>query len=132
MKAIIRLVDYLGASNIIVAEGPGHMRDTEYILAATGLGNVCKEMSIPFVDLNLDDLVDVSIEESFCGVDHFYLPKTIMEAGAVINLPKLKTHHWVGITASMKKYVWHSPGTPATAIPKTYCMFKEFLNVLLI
>jgi uncharacterized protein (DUF362 family) len=110
LKAVIQLMDYLGAREIVVAEGPGHMRDTEYILEATGIGPACKEMAIPFIDLNLDDLVKVSIEESFCGLDHFYLPKTIINAQAVINLPKLKTHHWVGMTGSLKNMFGIVPG----------------------
>ena len=102
LRAAIKLVDYLGAKNIIVAEGPGHMRDTELILATTGIGEVCQEMAVPFVDLNLDDCVKVPIKHSFTGYDHFILPKTIMKADAVVSLPKMKTHHWVGMTAAMK------------------------------
>lgn len=110
LKAVIQLIDYLGAKQIVVAEGPGHMRDTDYILRATGIGQACKEMAIPFIDLNLDDLVKVSISESFCGLDHFYLPETIMNADAVINLPKMKTHHWVGMTGSLKNMFGIVPG----------------------
>ena len=110
LKAVIRLIEYLGAREIVVAEGPGHMRDTEYILEATGIGPACREMDIPFVDLNLDDLVKVPISESYCGLDHFYLPNTIMNADAVINLPKMKTHHWVGMTGSLKNMFGIVPG----------------------
>ncbi len=110
LKATIELADYLGAKEIVVAEGPGHMRDTEYILGATGINQVCKKMGIPFVDLNLDDLVKVPIIESFCHVDYFYLPKTMVDAEAVINIPKMKTHHWVGMTGALKNYFGLVPG----------------------
>ncbi len=110
LKAVIQLVDYLGAKKIIVAEGPGHMRDTEYILKATGIWQVCTEMAVPFVDLNLDDLVKVPLSDSFCGLDHFYLPKTIINADVIVNLPKMKTHHWVGITGSLKNMFGIVPG----------------------
>jgi len=110
LKAVIRLVDYLGAKSIVVAEGPGHMRDTEYILQATGIGAVCKEMNIPFVDINLDDLTKVSLPESFCGMDHFYLPNIILNADIIVNIPKMKTHHWVGMTGSMKNMFGIVPG----------------------
>ena len=37
---------------------------------------------------------------------HEYLiPKTVLEADVVINLPKLKTHHKVGLTAALKNVV---------------------------
>ena len=110
LKAVIKLIEYLGAKQIVVAEAPGHMRDTEYILEMTGIGLACKEMKIPFVDLNLDDLTKVHISEPFCGLNHFYLPSTIAEADAVVNVPKMKTHHWVGMTGSLKNMFGIVPG----------------------
>jgi hypothetical protein len=56
IKAAAQLVDYLGAKEITIAEGPGHMRDTEYLLASTGIGAICADLGLPFVDLNLDDI----------------------------------------------------------------------------
>jgi uncharacterized protein (DUF362 family) len=110
LKAVIKLIDYLGAKEIVVAEGPGHMRDTDFILEATGMGKACREMGIPFVDLNLDDLVKVPIPESFCNLDYFYLPETIVNAEYIVNLPKLKTHHWVGMTGALKNFFGIVPG----------------------
>jgi uncharacterized protein (DUF362 family) len=110
IKAAVQLVDYLGASNITIAEGPGHMRDTEYLLASTGIGAICTELGLPFLDLNLDDLGKKEIENGFSGLPYFYLPKTILQADAVVSLPKMKTHHWVGVTASMKNLFGVVPG----------------------
>ncbi len=100
----------LGAREIIVAEGPGHMRDTEFLLEATGIGRACSKLGLRFVDLNLDQLAKVENRHGFTRLDHFYLPKTIVEADAVLSLPKLKTHHWVGMTASMKNLFGVIPG----------------------
>lgn len=110
LKAVIRLADHLGAKSVTVAEGPGHMRDTEFLLASTGLGQACKDMGVEFVDLNLDDIVKVDNPHSFTKLDEFYLPKTIMEADLVGSVPKLKTHHWVGVTCSMKNFFGAVPG----------------------
>jgi uncharacterized protein (DUF362 family) len=110
LKAVIRLIDYLGAKEIIVAEGPGHMRDTDYILAATGIGPACKEMGVPFVDLNLDDLVKVPVSNGFSRLEFFHLPATIVDAEVFVNVPKLKTHHWVGVTVAMKNMFGLVPG----------------------
>jgi uncharacterized protein (DUF362 family) len=110
LKAAIQLLAYLGAGDIKVAEGPGHMRDTEYLLDVTGLGKACSDMKVPFIDLNLDDIVKLDNADGFTGMKHFYLPKTIVEADAVISLPKLKTHHWVGMTCSMKNLFGTVPG----------------------
>jgi uncharacterized protein (DUF362 family) len=110
LKAAILLAQHWGAKNVIVAEGPGHMRDTEYLLEATGLGPMCKQMGVPFVDLNLDDIEKLDNTDGFTNLSSFYLPKTIVHADAVISLPKLKTHHWVGVTCSMKNLFGTVPG----------------------
>ncbi len=110
LKAAVELVDYLGAKEIVVAEGPGHMRDTEYLLAASGIGPLIHKLGLRFVDLNLDDLERLDNPDNFSGIDHFYLPKTIVYADAVVSVPKLKTHHWVGVTASMKNLFGTVPG----------------------
>lgn len=108
--AAVKFVDWLGAREIIVAEGPGHMRDTEMLLKKTGLGDAVKKAGVPYVDLNLDDLETAQIKNSFTGLRKVYMPKTILTADAVISVPKLKTHHWVGATCSMKNLFGTVPG----------------------
>lgn len=108
--AAIKLAWHLGAKTVTVAEGPGHMRDTEYLLDITGLGKACKDMDVSFVDLNLDDIVEYDNRHGFTKLDQFFLPKTIAEADAVVSVPKLKTHHWVGLTCSMKNLFGTVPG----------------------
>ncbi len=121
IKAAVQLTDYLGARQITIAEGPGHMRDTEFLLESTGIGRICNELGLPFLDLNLDEVEKAPIERSFTGLTHFFLPKTIVQADAVISLPKMKTHHWVGVTASMKNLFGTVPG-------RKYGYPKNFLH----
>jgi uncharacterized protein (DUF362 family) len=108
--ATAELADYLGAREIIVAEGPGHFRDTDYLLEATGIGAVCSKAGLPFVDLNLDELEKMDNPDGFMRMKQIFLPKTVVQADALISLPKLKTHHWVGMTASMKNLFGTVPG----------------------
>ncbi len=108
--AAVELANYLGAKEIIIGEGPGHMRDTEFLLKASGIGELCKRHKLRYVDLNLDDLEKVDNVDGFSGLSTFYLPKTIVDADAVISVPKMKTHHWVGMTASMKNLFGTVPG----------------------
>ena len=42
----------LGASSVVVAEGPGHRRDTEAVVVAAGLRDALDDAGLPFVDLN--------------------------------------------------------------------------------
>lgn len=110
LKAAFELADYLGAKDIIIGEGPGHMRDTEFLLDATGLGKMVKKLGARFVDLNLDELEALDVKEGFSGLKQFFLPRTLMNADVVVSVPKMKTHHWVGMTASMKNFFGAVPG----------------------
>jgi uncharacterized protein (DUF362 family) len=143
IKAAVELVDYLGAREIIIGEGPGHMRDTEFLLTGSGIGKMVNSLGLRFVDLNLDDLEKVQNPDNFSGLDYFYLPKTIVHADAVISVPKLKTHHWVGATCSMKnmfgtvpgrRYGWpknilHSRGIPNCIIDLVHLVKPSFALV---
>jgi uncharacterized protein (DUF362 family) len=119
--AAAQLADYLGAKEIIVGEGPGHFRDTEYLLDATGFGAMCKKLGLRFVDLNLDDLEKLPNTNGVTAAPHFFLPRTIVAADVVLSLPKLKTHHWVFMTASMKNLFGTVPG-------RKYGWPKNFLH----
>jgi uncharacterized protein (DUF362 family) len=99
-----------GARDVVVAEGPGHRRDTEYLLQATGLLDVLTDLRIPFVDLNLDDVRDVRLRSWFTGLESMHLPVELLRSDVVVSLPKLKTHHWAGMTCAMKNLFGTVPG----------------------
>jgi uncharacterized protein (DUF362 family) len=99
-----------GAREVVVAEGAGHRRDTEYLLQATGLLDVLTALRIPFVDLNLDDVRDVRLKSWFTGLQSMHLPVQLLRSDLVVSLPKLKTHHWAGMTCAMKNLFGTVPG----------------------
>src|SRR4029434_10039461 len=99
-----------GADRVVVAEGPGHRRDVEYLLSATGLADQLREQRIRFVDLNHDDVAFVPLQSWFTGLRELALPVTLLESDFVISMPKLKTHHWAGMTCSMKNLFGTVPG----------------------
>jgi uncharacterized protein (DUF362 family) len=110
VAAVIELCKKEGAREIIVAEGPGHWRNVEYLVAASGLGDVLKQHDVPFVDLNHDEPVKTPNLGRLTGLEYLYLSKTIATADVVISLPKLKTHHWAGATLSLKNLFGTLPG----------------------
>jgi uncharacterized protein (DUF362 family) len=99
-----------GAAQVIVGEGPGHRRDIEYLLTTTGLQDQLREQRIQFVDLNHDDVRMVAMRSWYTGMREIALPAAILDADFVISMPKLKTHHWAGITCSMKNLFGTVPG----------------------
>jgi uncharacterized protein (DUF362 family) len=100
----------LGARKITVAEGPGHRRDTELLLKRSGLRDVLRKRGIEFVDLNVDAIKKIPMKSSFTGIKTMYFPETITDADLVVSIPKMKTHHWVGVTLSMKNMFGTVPG----------------------
>ncbi len=97
-------------AEVTVGEGPGHLRDTEIVLDASGVGEALEDAGIEFADLNYDDTVWVPNRGKESPLDGFHFPKSVMEADMVISMPKMKTHHWVGVTASMKNLYGVIPG----------------------
>src|SRR5206468_3919088 len=57
VAAAIELCKHEGAAEVIVAEGPGHWRNLEYLVEACGLGTVLQKHQVRFVDLNHDEPV---------------------------------------------------------------------------
>lgn len=92
----------LGAREVIVAEGPGHRRDNQYILVASGVYDVLKESRTRYVDLNTDAVRRVRLNSSFTDLGSLYLPETVLGADLLVSMPKMKTHHWAGATLSLK------------------------------
>ncbi len=108
--AVIELCQREGAAEVIVAEGPGHWRNVEYLVAECGLGDVLKEKGVRFVDLNHDEPIRRPNLGQLTGLEVIFLAKTIATADVVISLPKLKTHHWAGATLSLKNLFGTVPG----------------------
>ena len=102
IEAAIDSFRSLGAREVIVAEGPGHRRDNEYLLTASGLYDVIKEHRVRYVDLNSDDVHLTKLKSSYTNLKELYLPETLYNADLLVSMPKLKTHHWAGVTLSLK------------------------------
>ena len=99
-----------GARRVVVGEGPGHRRDTEFLLASTGLLDVLRDERLEYVDLNQDDVRIVTLRSRFTGASSLALPVSVLDADLVVSMPKLKTHHWAGMTASLKNLFGVVPG----------------------
>src|SRR5205823_6069331 len=76
-------VTRLGAKRVTVGEGPGHQRDTQLVLRATGLEQLLKEQRIPFVDLNRDEVVKVRLRAGYSRLKHLWLPRTALGADVI-------------------------------------------------
>lgn len=108
--AVIDLFQREGAAEVIVAEGPGHWRNAQFLVNESGLGDELRARGVRFVDVNHDEPVKVPNVGRLTGLEHLYLSKTVAEADVFVSLPKLKTHHWAGATLSLKNLFGILPG----------------------
>ena len=99
-----------GAAEVLIAEGPGHHRDSELLLERTGLHVLMKEVGTRFVDLNLDKPVDLKLVRNLTGMGRMKLAGTAVGADLLVSCAKLKCHHWVGVTLTMKNLFGVFPG----------------------
>src|SRR5262252_7382657 len=100
-----------GAASVVVAEGPGHHHDTELLVYETGLSDQLLHRKISFVDLNRDELVKTKLLANYSGLGHLWLPRTVLATDFIVSMPKVKTHHWTGVTLSMKNMFGIVPGS---------------------
>jgi uncharacterized protein (DUF362 family) len=110
VAATVLAVRRLGATDVTVAEGPGHRRDTRYVVSASGLAEALGDVGAPFVDLNLAPVARHPLHSRFTPLRELWLPSPVVDADVVISMPKMKTHHWAGATLSMKNCFGCIPG----------------------
>jgi uncharacterized protein (DUF362 family) len=110
VEAAVEAMRRLGARGVRVAEGAGHRRDTELLVEGSGLGPRLRSLRTPFVDLNLDDVARVRSRAWFTGMRELWLPRALLGGDLLVSMPKLKTHHLVGVTLSMKNLFGCAPG----------------------
>src|SRR5436309_10397749 len=101
----------LDAASVTVAEGPGHHRDTDLLLHETGLGDQLAHRKIAFVDLNRDELIKTKLQANYSGLGNLWLPRTVLASDFIVSMPKVKTHHWTGVTLSLKNMFGIVPGS---------------------
>jgi uncharacterized protein (DUF362 family) len=85
-----------------IAEGPGHRRNTLDLAEAAGYLETIPRFEELFTDLNLDRVAEVRLASKHSRLRSIYLAETALACDLLVSLPKMKTHHWVGATLSMK------------------------------
>ncbi len=100
----------LGAERVLVGDGPALERDTEAILELMRMREYIGPLAPTFVDLNTDDVCRVPLRTRASSLRELYLPETVVGADLVVSMPRLKTHHWAGVTLSLKNMFGIVPG----------------------
>jgi uncharacterized protein (DUF362 family) len=102
---------FLGwGAEVCVGEAPGHVRDTEMALEESGVGKALADVGVKFADLNYEEVAWRRNRGRQSRLSGFWFPRSVVEADYVISMPKMKTHHWQGLTAAMKNLYGVLPG----------------------
>jgi uncharacterized protein (DUF362 family) len=109
IKQVSEACLYLGASEVMIGEAAGHRRDPWYSVCNPELQNGLPP-KVRCIDLNHGTAVRLANKGPYTGLPHFYVSEPVANADVVISMPKMKTHHWVGVTLSMKNLFGTLPG----------------------
>lgn len=110
VSAAVACFRRLGAATVLVAEGPGHQRDTELVLSDSRMAEELRERRVRFVDLNRDELVKMPVLAGYTDLNHLWLPRTLLASDFIVSMPKVKAHHWSGVSLSLKNMFGVVPG----------------------
>jgi uncharacterized protein (DUF362 family) len=110
VRGAVEAFKSFGAAEVIVAEGPGHYRDTHLVLEESKMIDALLEDQIPFVDLNHDQWFSTPNLGGATKLQCLVLPATLKQVDWIVSMPKMKTHHWAGVTLAMKNLFGVMPG----------------------
>jgi uncharacterized protein (DUF362 family) len=110
MRGAVEAFLRLGVDTVMVAEGPGHRRDTLDVLEESGLADVLWEDRIKFHDLNYLTGYTVKNTGGMTRLSTLTFPGFFQEVDWIVSMAKMKTHHWAGVTLSMKNLFGVMPG----------------------
>jgi uncharacterized protein (DUF362 family) len=116
-----------GAAAVTAGEGPGHRRDVPYLVEETGFAEALRDDRVPFVDLNHDEVRWVTLASNLTKLGELALPETVLGADLLVSMPKLKAHHWAGMTGAMKNLFGVVPGA-IYGWPKNPLHVREISN----
>ncbi len=108
VAAVLEALLKLGAADVRIGEGPGHRRDTWTLAEEAGYFESVPGFEDRFIDLNRDDVEQVADLGEWGPL---WAPKSVLAADLIVSLPKMKTHHWAGVTLSMKNLFGTVPGS---------------------
>jgi uncharacterized protein (DUF362 family) len=111
VRAVAETFTRMGAASVIVAEGSGHCLDTLLVFESSGLRDALSEGRFRFVDINYQEPLLFEKRVNFSKLPFLAFPRVLQEVDWVVSMPKMKTHHWAGVTLSMKNLFGMMPGS---------------------
>jgi uncharacterized protein (DUF362 family) len=128
VKAVVKLAHQAAPeARISIVEGPGEwiapdvpgadttMAQVEDGWAAAGYRDLLRDpelggIRLDLVDLNIDEAILTPVPEPWYAREKYWVPRTVLECDALIDVPVMKIHDGPGMTCAMKNFVGIAPG----------------------
>ena len=109
--------------NITVAEADASAMKTRFAFSILGYDQLCEKNNVALKNLSEGNVVERTVK---VGKEDVTLPfnEELLNADLIINVPKLKTHNFVGVTCSMKNIFG------AISKPRKYSYHNNICNVI--
>jgi len=103
VRAVIREVRKARPKRIIIAEAAAVGCDTMECYEVSGIAQVAREEGVELIDIKRDkDLIKIPVRGFRSNIDHVMLPRFLVEAEHIINLPILKAHASMVFSCALK------------------------------
>jgi uncharacterized protein (DUF362 family) len=90
------------AQEVIVGESDGFNYSCRVAFQKTGMEAAVNKAGGTIINLSEDQVVKVKFPESKSPVKHLFLPKTMLDADAIVDLPLMKTHEFMLYSGAIK------------------------------
>lgn len=109
--------------NITVAEADASAMRTKFAFSILGYDELCQKNSVELKNLSEGNVIEKTVRVADSEVT---LPfnEVLLNADLVINVPKLKTHNFIGVTCAMKNIFG------AISKPRKYTYHDNIVNVI--
>jgi uncharacterized protein (DUF362 family) len=126
------------AEEVIVGESEGYNYSCRLAFKQTGMEDAVKRAGGTIINLSEDKVVEVKFPKSTSPLKHLFLPKTALDADAVVDLPLMKTHEFMMYSGALKNLFGCVPSNRriylhpylTEVLCRLYCIFKPALTIM--
>lgn len=141
VSAVIKILRKAQPKEIILAEASAIGCDTMESFEVTGIGKAAKEAGIDkIIDIKREkDLIKIPIRDARSGITSVLLPRFLLEAEHIVNIPIFKSHASMVFTCALKNikgvvqdkvhYQMHQTDL-AAAMMDVWSIIKADLNII--
>jgi len=126
------------SEEVIVGESDGFNYPCRVAFRQTGMEAAVKKAGGTVMNLSEDQVVKVKFSEDSTSLKKLFLPKTVLDADALVNLPLMKTHEFMTYSGALKNLFGCVPSNRRIYLHpylkevlwRLYSIFKPALTIM--